>query len=351
MMKSCRFLFAAALAVAISLTCNARPKKDVHLERNLGGVDTSSFFNVFKDVYGQACNELHSLMVIKDGKVVYERYAMGHNADELHIMWSASKTFNAAAVGFAIQDGLLSLDDKVISFFDASELPAEISSWYKELTIKDLLIMSSGFEKDEISRACGMEDYDWAKSILSYKILWEPGTRFSYNSMNSYLLSVIVTKVTGMKVADYLKGKLFEPLGIRRYQWMESPQGYNCGGWGLHITTESLGKMCQFFLNKGAWNGKQLLDPEWIEDAMTLHILQYKDAAPEVVAQHADDEWGMGYGYQMWIGSHGHVRIDGAHGQYGIILPDKNAAIIVTSHTKEIRTLMNSIWKNVYPSL
>ena len=309
---------------------------------------------VFEDTWSEACNELHSLMVVKDGEVVYENYAPAHSADELHIMWSVSKTFTATAVGFAVQDGLVSLDDKVVDYFP-EELPPERHEWLNEMTLHDLLIMSSGLRYDHIGRAAGGQQFDWVRETLSAPFDFRPGTMYHYNSMNTYLLSVIVSRVTGMKIADYLDRKLFTPLGIKNYHWTESPQGYNSGGWGLHISTESLAKMGQFMLKRGCWNGKQLLFEEWFDEAMSPQIMQYEGriADPAELQRFKEsmtrDQWHQGYGFQMWCCTDGAYRLDGAWSQFCIIFPKHNAVVAVTSHASNGATILNSIWTNILP--
>lgn len=311
---------------------------------------------VFEDTWSEACNELHSLMVVKDGEVVYENYAPAHSADELHIMWSVSKTFTATAVGFAVQDGLVSLDDKVVDYFP-EELPSERHEWLNEMTIHDLLIMSSGLRYDHIGRGAGGQQFDWVRETLSAPFDFRPGTMYHYNSMNTYLLSVIVSRVTGMKIADYLDHKLFTPLGIKHYHWTESPQGYNAGGWGLHISTESLAKMGQFMLQRGCWNGKQLLFEEWFDEAMSPQIMQYEGriADPAELQRFKEsmvrDQWHQGYGFQMWCCTDGAYRLDGAWSQYCVIFPKHNAVVAVTSHASNGATILNSIWTNILPLL
>lgn len=307
---------------------------------------------MFDEIYGIGTDELHSLMILKDGKVVYEKYAPGHDKDELHICWSASKTFTATAVGFAQQEGLLNVNDPVLKYFDPSEYPAEPSEWLKNMTIKDLLIMSSGFEKDIINDGNRLLDHDdWVKTILNYPIVFEPGSKYKYNSGNTYLCSVIVSRVTGQLVEDYLKTRLFDPLGIEDYYWYKSPEGYNVGGWGLHINLESLAKMGQFFLNKGTWNGKRLLSEEWIEEASSCHIMQTQNPTPEQVEAFKTDDKQQGYGYQMWMCCNGGFRLDGAHGQYCWIYPHKDAVVACFSHSSKTVRIRNYISFKIYPVL
>ena len=315
---------------------------------------SEAFDQVFNDVCSEGCNELHSMMVVKDGKVIYERYETAHSADELHVMWSASKTFTALAAGFACQDGLLSTDDKVVSFFGPEDLPEEISPWLAEMTVHNLLTMSSGFAYAVRDRTRKREpDMNWARETLCSDFVFEPGTQFHYNSMDSYLVAVIVSKVVGEPMSEYLNRKLFKPLGIKKWIWEKSPQGYDCGGWGLFINLESFAKAGQFMLQRGEWNGKRLLNEEWFDEAMSPQIMQYagRGVSDEWIAAHANDEWNQGYGYQIWCCTHGAYRFSGAWAQLCFIIPDKNAVVACLSHSPNETRLINSVWTNVYDNL
>ena len=192
MRKSSLLLCAVALLLA---ACNSAPS-DGSLPRGTSPVDTAEFDKVFDEVTAVPGDSLHSLMVVKDGKVIYERYAPGHGPDEAHVMNSVSKSFLSCAVGFAVQEGLLTVQDKVVKFFGDDELPpvAERSDRLLNLTIHDLLRMSSGFDNERVDRR---NSENWARDFLAIPQTWEPGSRFHYNSMNSYILSVIVSRVTG----------------------------------------------------------------------------------------------------------------------------------------------------------
>lgn len=309
---------------------------------------------VFTDVLTGPDNVINSLMVLDEGKVVYEKYDIGYSPDQLQVMWSVSKTFTAAAVGFAEQDGLLKTSDRVMDYFDATDLPDEPHPYLSELTLHDLLIMSSGLP-DLAYGAIQGQIADWTKAILASDFHFKPGDRFEYNSINGYILSVIVSKVTGLKMDDYLNEKLFQPLGIDEYHWLESPQGCNAGGWGLYLSTESLAKMGQFILQKGMWNGKQILSEDWWGKATYPHILQYKNVITDPVEIEnlikSRDYWSQGYAYQMWNCPDGAVRLHGANGQLCIVFPDKNAVVTVTSHVSNEKRLLDAIWQNIYPLL
>ena len=339
------------LAALLLLSCGRQPA-DTPIPRTTperSGVDTTGFSLLFNDVWGtHACDEIHSLVVLKGGKLVYDRYAVGEDPDQLRVMWSASKTFTSAAVGFAVQEGLLTVEDRVIDFFKeemaaAGGLAARPdSAWLAGMTVKNLLTMSA-FSHDDIDRCIQNDTVNWARVGLASELEFEPGTKFRYNSMDTYLLSAIVSNLTGQTVSAYLTPRLFEPLGIRRWHWDLSPQGCNTGGWGLYLTTESFAKMGQFYLQKGMWNGKQLLDPQWIIDSTSPQI--YQKGVP------VEDERGMGYGYQIWCDTHNAFRLDGAHGQHCIVMPEKDAVVAYHSNSRHTMDIIKYVWERIWPAL
>ena len=170
------------------------------------------------------------------------------------------------------------------------------------------------------------------------------------------MLSAIVQKVTGEKVIDYLYPRLFRPLGIVGATWEESPQGINAGGWGLYLKTEDLAKVGQFLLQKGAWNGHQLLPKEWIEEASANQIASYpantpKEKYPEMKQGDKRSDWLQGYGYQMWRCRHNCFRADGANGQYIIVVPERDAVIAMTANIGNMQAELDLVWKYIYPAL
>jgi CubicO group peptidase (beta-lactamase class C family) len=171
--------------------------------------------------------------------------------------------------------------------------------------------------------------------------------------MATYVLSAIVQKVTGEKVIDYLYPRLFRPLGIVGATWQESPQGINTGGWGLYLKTEDLAKMGQLFLQKGEWNGRQLLPAEWIEAASSAQVesLPAGVRRENLKVKAKDSDWLQGYGYQMWRCRHNAYRADGAAGQYIIVMPDQNAVIAITANLGDMQAEINLVWKYLLPAL
>lgn len=307
------------------------------------GIDTSEYHKVIIAVTSRPTDELHSLMVVKGGEVIYERYQPGFDAQSLKVLWSASKSFTSTAIGLAIGDGKLRLDDKVVSFFTPEELPDTLSDWLQQMTVEDLLKMSSGFKQDHVGRCCSGEDFDWAKTILATEQFFEPGTLFSYNSMNSYLLSAIFSRATGEDVSTCLKRRVFAPLGIREDVWTYSPQGIFAGGWGLFLSTESLAKMGLLYARDGVWKGRRILPEGWAAQVGAPQILQ------DPAGRNPENDWAAGYGYHFWTCRHG-FRMDGAHGQLVIILPEKDAVIVLTGFT-DAPTEMNAVWQYIYPTL
>jgi len=324
------------------------------LPREINTGFTTAFDSVFFEVNAIPGCDLHSLMVIQDGKIIYERYGMGHTATELHTMWSATKTFTATAVGFALQDGLLSLDTPIVRYLQ-DELPEILDPYMQTLTLDNLLCMSSGWKGDIITnRIKGGEQFDAVRTCLTSPFSHAPGTHWRYNNMDTYLAGVVVQKLTGKTLEDYLREKLLTPLGVDTLCYEQDSRGFNPGAWGMHITTETLAKLGLFMLQKGNWLGVQLLDSAWFDRAMAVHIVQRTDDRcrdPRTEGNSLSD-WHCGYCYQCWA-NHipGSVRADGMWGQYSLVLPDKRAVVAMTTICSDREAQLNAVWKHVYPHL
>lgn len=306
---------------------------------------SASAISTFLDSVAVSKHEFHSFMLLRHGKVIAEGWWNPYRRDLQHSLYSLSKSFTATAVGFARAEGKLSLSDKALSFFP-NEKPGTANSYLQQLTVKDLLTMSVGQEPDPTGIVS--LDTNWVKRFLTVPIKYEPGSKFLYNSTATYMLSAIVSTVTGQKVLDYLQPRLFEPLGIAKPDWEESPQHINTGGWGLRLRTEDIAKFAQLFLQKGKWNGKQILPQGWVEEASTAHIIQHPDYPQE---KRESSDWEQGYGYQMWRCRNNAYRGDGAFGQYAIVIPDQDAVIAITSETADMQGELNLIWKILLPAM
>jgi len=309
------------------------------------GVSSASI-DSFLNAVGRSKNEFHSFMFLRHGKVIAQGWWNPYGPELRHSLYSCSKSFTSTAIGFAVSEKLLSVNDKVISFFPGS-LPDSVSTYLSSLTVKDLLTMSVGQEPDPTAKLAMGSD-NWVKDFLALPIKYTPGSKFLYNTMATYTLSAIVQKVTGQKEVDYLKPRLFDPLGIKGIDWEVNTQGVNTGGWGLRVKTEDLAKMGQLYLQKGMWNGKQILPKAWVEEATTFKI----DQAPGVAQSKKDSsDWMQGYCYQFWRCRHNAFRADGAFGQYIIVMPDQDAVIAITSETPNMQDELNLVWQYLLPAI
>jgi CubicO group peptidase (beta-lactamase class C family) len=288
--------------------------------------------------------DMHSLMILRRGKVVTEGWSYPYKSGYRHIMHSVSKTFTSTAIGFAVDEKLLTVDDRVISFFP-DKLPGEVSPYLEELTVKNLLTMSVGQDPaPDFTLADG--DGDWVKLFLATPIVTRPGTVFLYNSYASHMLSAIIQKVTGQTTFDYLKPRLFDPLGITGEQWETDARGITMGGWGLRIKTEDMARLGQFYLQQGRWNGRQLLSKAWIKEASSLHIFQRDNLTLE---EELHDNWVQGYGYQIWRCSNNAYRADGANGQLIIVMPEQDAVVVITENTNDAQQTMRLVFEYLQP--
>jgi CubicO group peptidase (beta-lactamase class C family) len=300
----------------------------------------------FLDSVATSRHELHSFMFLRHGKVIAEGWWSPYKPDLKHTLYSTSKSFTSTAVGFAVSEKLLSVNDKVISFFP-NDLPDSVTPFLAGMMVKDLLTMSAGQDPDPTFRIA-VNDSNWVKAFLAVPLINEPGTKFLYNSLATYMLSAIVQKVTSQKVIDYLTPRLFKPLGIDGIDWEVDPRGINTGGWGLRVKTEDMAKFGQLYLQKGMWNGRQILPAEWIEEATTFKI----DQAPGTPQSKKDSsDWMQGYCYQFWRCRNNAFRADGAYGQYIIVMPEKDAVICIQAESPDMQDEINLVWKYLLPSI
>lgn len=285
-------------------------------------------------------NQLHSFMIVRHGHVIGEGWWKPEAADKQHVLWSLSKSFTSTAVGLAIEEGKLNLNDPVLKFFPA-EAPADPSENLKAMTVRDLLTMSCGHETE----AKGTLESPMVKTFLAHPVVYRPGTHFQYNTMGTYTLSAIVTKATGKTVLDYLRPRLFEPLGIENPRWDASAEGYSLGGYGLWLCTEDVAKFGQLYLQKGKWKDKQRIPEKWVEEA-TRKQVENAEASHSKLGI----DWTQGYGFQFWRCTHDAFRGDGAGGQLCVVIPDKDVAIAITASSGDFQGEMNAIWNNLHPA-
>ncbi len=286
-------------------------------------------------------NTLHSFMIVRHGHVIGEGWWSPAVADKPHVLHSLTKSFNSTAVGLAITDGKLRLEDPVLKFFP-NEAPSDPSDNLKAMTVRDLLTMSCGHDTEPKSAVPGEPS---VKQFLAHPVAHKPGTHFQYNSMGSYMLSAIVTKVTGQTELEYLKPRLFEPLGVENPAWAISPEGHSIGGSGLFLRTEDIAKFGQLYLQKGTWDGKQLVPQNWIAQATSKQVPNDLESHTKIGV-----DWRQGYGFQFWRCTHNAFRGDGAAGQLCVVMPDQDAVVAITADTGNMQGELNVIWEILWPA-
>jgi CubicO group peptidase (beta-lactamase class C family) len=309
---------------------------------------SSAGIQSFLDAIAGSKIEFHSLMIVRHGNVVAEGWWSPYAANRKHTLYSLSKSFTSTAVGLAIQEGHFKIDSPVLSFFEA-DAPATVSKNLAAMRVKDLLTMATGHGKDTIGVMRGSATNEsWAKIFLAQPVDFEPGTHFLYNTGATYMQSAIVQKTTGKNVLEFLRPRLFDPLGIEGMDWEVDPQGIVVGGYGLRVRTEDIARFGQMYLQKGNWNSKQLVPTAWVAEATSKQV----DNAPEKPTRpNEENDWAQGYGYQFWRCTHNAVRGDGAFGQFCIMLPEQDAVVALTSESFDLQGSMKLVWDHLLPAM
>ena len=335
-----RFRLLTFLLLSVVWTTNPVQAEKISLPRSTPesqGV-SSAQIRKFVEAADQKVNTLHSFMLVRHGQVVAEGWWKPESAEKPHVLWSLSKSFTSTAVGMAVAEGKFSIDDPVLKFFP-EDAPAAPSDKLKAMRVRDLLTMSAGHQDE--AKVKEITDATWVKTFLNHPVPHKPGTHFQYNTPATFMLSAIVQKTTGLTVVEYLKPRLFDPLGIDNPQWDANPQGISIGGYGLYVRTEDIAKFGQLYLQRGQWNGKQLLSPEWITMATSKQVSNGSDPVKD---------WDQGYGFQFWRCRHNAFRGDGKDGQFCIVLPEQDAVIAITALTGDMQAELNLIWDYLLPA-
>ncbi|MFT5122924.1 MAG: CubicO group peptidase (beta-lactamase class C family) [Kiritimatiellia bacterium] len=304
------------------------------------GVSSQALLD-FIEAVERDVHSLHSYVLLRQGKILSEGWWAPYAPEKPHMLYSLSKSFTSTAIGMAIGEGTLKLDDKVVSFFP-DRVPENASTHLMNMRIRDLLCMGSGHHNDTLPAMKDGTETDWIKVFLTQPVEHEPGTYFRYNTGATYMLSAILQKVTGEKLIDYLTPRLFTPLGITGMTWETSAQGINTGGYGLKVTTHDIAKLGQLYLQKGLWEGKRILSEAWVSEASSKHISN---------GDNPKSDWNQGYGFQFWRCKNNAFRGDGAFGQYCVVLPDQDAVLAITSGLGNMQQVMDLIWKHLLPAM
>jgi CubicO group peptidase (beta-lactamase class C family) len=327
--------FCCVMAIAGTLRAGAAGSPLPRSAPEAQGISSAAmlqFVNALDQIDG-----MHGVVVLRHGQVIAQGWWAPYDAEHPHVLYSLSKSFTSSAVGFAVAEGKLSIDDPVLKFFP-NDAPATPGDNLKAMRVRDLLMMSTGHQ-DEPPIA---PDVISAKSFLAWPVPHLPGTHFKYNTAASFMLSAIVQKATGQTMLDYLRPRLFEPLGIERPVWDTNWQGISLGGYGLRVRTADIAKFGQLYLQQGKWQGKQLLPEQWVAMATARQTSN---------GSNPDSDWNQGYGFQFWRCRHQAFRGDGAFGQYCVVLPEQDAVVAINSGVKDMQAVLNVIWDKLLPNL
>ena len=304
------------------------------------GIPSSALLAFVNDAEAKI-DALHSFMIVRHGCVVAEGWWSPYEKNDPHVLFSLSKSFTSTGVGLAVAERRLTIDDPVLSFFP-EDAPADPSANLKAMRVRDLLAMSTGQHAEDLQKFSFAGDERLTKAFLALPVAHKPGTHFLYNTPATYMLSAIVRKATGEDLMDYLRPRLFEPLGIRNPSWDKSRDGITLGGYGLKVTTEDIARFGLLYLHQGKVGGKQVVPAAWIASATARQVSNGSNPA---------SDWEQGYGYQFWRCRHGVYRGDGAFGQFCVVMPEQDTVVAITSGTRDLQGVLNLVWDHVLGSM
>ncbi|MCL2445987.1 MAG: beta-lactamase family protein [Oscillospiraceae bacterium] len=278
--------------------------------------------------------EMHSIMVLRGGKVAYEQFRAPYQPWIPHVMFSVSKSITATAVGFCVDEGLLKVTDRVAEHLPELHEHEADNAMLNKLTVHHLLSMSSG---KEVNILADKTRKQWLRDFAEYKWKAAPGEEFSYNNENTYILSVLVQRVSGQCMVDYLTPRLFAPLGIPRPFWENDGCGAEAGGWGIYLTTESFAKIALCYTQNGMFANRQIIPAEWVQQLSAVHI-----DTPPADSQHDVN----GYGYCVWHSAvPGCYRMDGMFSQFALIFPEYDACVITTGGEIYSKKMLDALFE------
>ena len=292
------------------------------------GISSDMLADLLRDLDTSHYTDMHHFMVLRNGKVICEANFAPYRSRIWHVTHSMCKSITGMAIGLLVEEGKLSLDENIYDIFQ-KKLNTFNKIFRPKVTVENLLTMTSGVTFNESGIVSGN---DWLTSYLNSSISGTPGENFQYNSLNTYVLSAIVTERTGQSLIEYLEPRLFAPLGITRYFWETCPKGITKGGWGLFLCTEDMAKLGQLYLQKGKWNDQQIIPEFWVEVSTAKH----KESI----------EGTFGYGYQLWMEARpGSFEFNGMLGQNVIVYPDMNMVVVTNAGNNEL--FQNCVMLNI----
>ncbi len=280
--------------------------------------------------------QIHSVMCLRHGKVAFETWRKPYTAQTPHIMYSVSKSFTSTALGFAVDEGVISLDTKLLDVFPEYR-PEKYDEWLETIDVRQLVTMTAG---KEVSPFVDRSSKTWVKDFVDSRWAFEPGKSWKYISENTYVICAMLTRLLGMSVTEYLTPRLFEPLGIDVPVWERDPNGIEVGGWGSYFKTEDLAKLILCYSNGGKFNGRQVIPEEWAREAVKYHADNSNDAGPDNTS---------GYGYFFWLSDKSCPntwRADGMFSQFGLHFADYDASLIITADEVCEQKTRDCIWRH-----
>jgi CubicO group peptidase (beta-lactamase class C family) len=287
--------------------------------------------------------ECHSIMVVHHGHVVAEGWWAPYSAERPHLLYSLTKSFTSIAVGLAVADGLLSLDDRVVQVLP-DHVPADISEQGNRITVHHLLSMTAGHPTDSLAEAWQLEPDDLVKGFLGLPFAVAEGTRHTYDNSTTFILARMVERVTGRGLPEYLDERLFKPMGVDHADWDRVKSGAAFGFHGLHLTTEAIAAFGELLRRGGMWGDQQLVPRGWVELATSRHI------DSEWILDGSDQaDFSYGYGYQFWMSRHGYHG-HGSFGQQCVVVPSHDLVVAVTAQG-ESQEVLDALWECLLPGV
>ena len=303
------------------------------------GVDGQGVVDFLDAVDAAGDQELHSVVLLRHGRVCARAWWAPYEPDDKTLLYSLSKSFTSTAFGFAVAEGLLALDDRVV---DRLRPRGEVDERTATMTLQHLAAMATGHHADTLERALAADPDDPARGMLMVEPESEPSTVFAYNNPSTHTLGAVVQEATGQTLTDYLRPRLFEPLGIEPGWWDQLPTGRDIAFTGFHLSTDALARFGQLYLEGGTYAGRQVLPEGWAALALARHTPNPAEPNPD---------WQQGYGFQFWRGRHGSVRGDGAFGQFVVLLPEQDAVLVMTAATENMQGVLDAAWAHLLPAL
>ncbi|WP_144749776.1 serine hydrolase domain-containing protein [Curtobacterium pusillum] len=284
--------------------------------------------------------EPHSIVLLRHGQVAAEGWWAPYASDRVHLLYSLSKSFTAAAVGIAVREGLVDLDATALSYFP--ELDADVTDERsRRIRVRHLLAMASGHREETLDRARAADPGNLVRGFLRTPPDEEPGTVFAYNQPCTYTLGAIVRRVSGGSLVDYLRPRLLDPLGIDDLAWRRDDTGAELGFSGCYAPTSAIAALGQLYLQRGVWDGERILDEDWVAAATSTQVANPDEGNPD---------WSQGYGFQFWMARHG-FRGDGAYGQFCVVLPEQDVVLALTGQSLDMQAVLDAAWRHLLPAV